>query len=101
MIFSNDKAYHDIKIESGSFTTSYHLPLLCTITCKPTIIPVTPKSNTNKANWEQFERKKNNGMINISIEENMDRTALDNRLRDWHETVKDAMKEAIPLKTPR
>lgn len=77
MIFTNDKAIHNIQIEPGPFTTSDHLPIRCKITTKPITITTTPTYNTAKANWEIFNNITENKTANININENMSSETLE------------------------
>lgn len=98
MIFANDKLFHNIQIEPLPFTTSDHLPIICTVTAKTITIPITPSYNTTKANLGQFTIT-DNKIRNINTDENMDISTFERKFQDWYYTITNSMKEIIPVGT--
>lgn len=99
MIFANNKAYHNLKIEPGPFTISDHLPVICIITSKPITTPTTPIYNTTKANWEKFTNITESKIKNITCNEHVGSNTLEEKFKEWHDIITDSMKESIPTKT--
>ena len=95
IVLTNYRTYHNTNFEPGPLTTSDHIPIIFTISTTPILIPVHPRPNYRKADWEKFEATvtdsiANNNLDNATLED------IDSAVENWHESINRATLEAIP-----
>ena len=55
IILTNNRAYHNIRAYPGPNTSSDHTPIIVKITVNPIAIPIAPRPQFAKANWDRFK----------------------------------------------
>lgn len=73
---ANNKITHNITINPGPITTSYHIPVIITLTATAITIPTNPTPNKWKADREKLKDDINQKMDNIIIEQNMNKEQI-------------------------
>lgn len=95
IILTNNKFTHNIHVQPGPITSSDHIPVLIKISTSPIQIPVTPRPNYNRANWENFtaelERMPTPELNGQPVD------CIDEKLSTWTEAIKTAMRNHIPI----
>ena len=99
IVLSNSVAYHNTHMEAGPLTTSDHIPIILKITGNPIQIPIKPRFQFNKGNWEDYKAELENivppDLNGVSCQE------IDNHLDSWTEKVQAATEKSVPVLTHR
>lgn len=94
LVIGNKKTFHNIKLTPGPKTPSDHIPIVAILQCSPILIPIRPRRQFTKANWELYkgtlENKPDNLPERPSLEE------IDNALHEWEKDINQASELAIP-----
>lgn len=95
IVLTNNKFTHNIQISPGPLTTSDHLPILMKISASPIQIPIAPRYDFNKANWDNFERE----LLTFTMPDlnNRPTTDIDIQLERWFTAISKAMDNNIPI----
>ena len=99
IVLSNNKTFHNIGLRPGPMTSSDHIPIIATITCKPIAIPIKPRLQFSKANWDLYKDLLKD--VTIPTEQNPTLEEIDNYLETWTKHIQDATDKAIPTITQR
>lgn len=97
LVLSNDRTYHNTKIETGPLTSSDHIPVIMTITARVITEPRKNKLVYKRADWNKFRE-----IIQTEIQEVREESEqegienVDNRLQSWYDVVAEGMRQAIP-----
>ena len=93
-VWSNNRTFHNIHLKPGPFTSSDHIPIIATITCNPIQIPIRPRLQIAKADWDAYTDKLTNNTLPTNphplIEE------IDDYLDIWTNEIKQTATETIP-----
>ncbi|KAG7158049.1 hypothetical protein Hamer_G023721 [Homarus americanus] len=54
---TNGRCFHNYFFEQALVTSSYHLPVIMTISATPITIPAPPRRIAKQTNWELFNEK--------------------------------------------
>ena len=99
IVMSNNMAYHNIHMEAGPLTTSDHIPIIAKITGNPIQIPIKPRFQFNKANWDNYKAELANmvppNLNGVSSQE------IDEHLDLWTKKVQAATEKSVPVLTHR
>lgn len=95
IMLTNYRTYHNTNITPGPLTTSDHIPIILTISTTPILIPVNPRPNYKKANWEKFEATVTNSLSNDNLNNSIIET-IDSAVENWHQAIERATQESIP-----
>ena len=95
MVFSNRVAYHNVHLEEGPLTSSDHIPIIAKISANPIQIPIKPRFQFDKANWQEYQAELNNIVPPDMNAKNTD--DIDEHLESWTKKIQDATKKHVPL----
>ena len=99
IVLSNMMAYHNVHLDAGPLTTSDHIPIIMKITGNPIQIPIKPRFQFNKGNWDAYKAELSDiippNLNGISSHE------IDQHLEAWTKKVQDATKKSVPVLTHR
>lgn len=99
IVLTNNKINHNIQLIPGPLTTSDHIPIIIKVSASPIQIPVTPRLNFKKANWQNFSNELSTyRQLNLN---NQPINKIDEQMQKWFTAVQNAMKNNIPLTTHR
>ena len=96
IILTNYRTYHNTHATPGPLTTSDHIPIIFTISTSPILIPVTPRPDFRKADWDKFQNHINNNLQNNNLNNEIIET-IDEAVDNWHQTIHDATQQFIPI----
>lgn len=102
IILSNNRTYHNTRVDIGPLTTSDHIPIILTITARAITEPRTERLMLHRANWDKFRDIVNNKIQEveeIDMEESIE--SVDRMLNKWLSAVKQGMEQTIPKERSR
>lgn len=99
IVLANNKLTHNVHISPGPLTTSDHIPVIIKISMAPIQVPVNPRFNYNKANWERFTEQLSS--FTLQELEHQPVGTIDSQLNKWLNAIKRAMKDNIPITAHR
>ena len=99
IVLSNNRAYHNIHLEQGPPTSSDHLPIIATISAYPIIIPIKPRKQYAKANWDKYQDELSNTPPPPTHQ--LTPTEIDSLTETWTKQITTAADKHIPTITHR
>ncbi|XP_064080324.1 uncharacterized protein LOC135197200 [Macrobrachium nipponense] len=85
ILLANRQAHLNYALQQGALTSSNHLPVILTLATESIVIPTAPRNCPTNADWENEQP------------EVKDKTYIDNKLKDWFDTIARAVKDNIPI----
>ena len=105
VLLGNRNAVMYSRIYEGSITTSDHIPVVLELSTRPIMIPVTPKLNINKTNWDNFKLLVGEEMIsneqNLRDTEIINKEKIDEHLERWMKIIQTSIAATAPMKSYR
>ena len=95
IILTNYRTHHNILSIPGPLTTSDHIPIIITISSSPILLPIQPRSNFAKANWQKFKENINLQIQNTNLEEATPEE-IDTSIESWYTTILNSINNNIP-----
>ena len=99
IVLSNNKAFYNIHLTPGPLTSADHTPILAKISANPIQIPIKPRFQFPKANWDKFQEELEN--VPVPTGSHPSTTEIDDHLNKFTELVKKATEESVPTITYR
>jgi hypothetical protein len=99
IVLQNTHAYHNIHLRPGPITPSDHIPIIATISANPIQIPIRPRKQHHKADWNKY--KQILSIVTPPTQQDPTLEEIDEQLNSWTEYVKQASNETIPTLTYR
>lgn len=96
---TNLRTFHNCHLKPGPITPSDHIPIIATITVQPITIPIKPRKQYHRADWNQY--KNTLSTIEVPNEPNPTLEEIDQSLENWTSAVQEAADMAIPTITKR
>lgn len=96
IILANNNIYHNINISQGPLTASDHLPIVMTIATKPIPIPIPPRPNFKRANWNRFKQDLTEKLPDPSLPPHQTLEEIDETITNWFTDVNNAVSSNIP-----
>ena len=94
IVLTNNNTFHNIHLQPGPLTPSDHIPIIATITANPIQIPITPRYQFHRANWQQYQTDMLN--TNTHIDNDSTLEEIDEHLKQWTQTIQKATQNNIP-----
>ena len=94
IVLGNNRIFHNIHLTPGPLTTSDHIPTIAKITAHPIQIPIRPRKQFNKANWEQYRQDLSN--INFTTPNTITSSSIDNLIQTFNNHINTATENHIP-----
>ena len=91
---TNNQTFHNVKLQPGPMTSSDHIPIIATISCNPLAIPIKPRRQFRKADWDGYANHLTD--LNLPTEDNPTLEQIDYYLEEWTRHVQDATDKFIP-----
>ena len=105
IILGNRNALFYSRIYEGNISTSDHIPVVLELSTKPIMIPVTPRLNMKKTNWENFQSLVREEMIvneqNMRNTEIINKEKIDEHINKWMTTIQTGIKATTPMQSFR
>ena len=95
ILISNNRGYHNIHLKAGPHSTSDHTPIVATISANPIMIPINPRKQYHKANWDLYTQELTYHLPTPATQL-MTPTEIDQQLDIWNTQVKRASNKYIP-----
>ena len=92
---TNSQTFHNVRLQPGPMTSSDHIPIIATISCNPIAIPIKPRRQFRKADWDGYVNYLTD--LNLPTDENPTLEQIDYYLEDWTKHVQDATDKFIPI----
>ena len=84
----------NIHLRAGPATPSDHIPIIATVSIQPIQIPIRPRSQPHRADWDKFNQLLSHQTFYPPPEATLEE--IDDQLNSWTEAVKQAASESIP-----
>ena len=84
----------NLHLRAGPSTPSDHIPVIATVSIQPVQIPIRPRSQPHRADWDKFKNLISNRTFYPPPEATLEE--IDEQLNSWTEAVKQAASESIP-----
>ena len=94
IVLGNNKTYHNVHLTEGPFTTSDHMPIIAKITAHPIQIPIQPRLQYDKADWDKYKEKLST--VQVPDLTNSSKDDIDNHIKTWTQKIVNASNETIP-----
>ena len=99
IVLCNRPAFHNIHFAEGPLTTSDHIPIIARISGDPIQIPIKPRYQYDRADWDGFQEELENIIppdLNFKTPQE-----IDEHLEIWTNKIKEATEKHIPVLTHR
>ena len=99
IVLCNRPAFHNIHLEEGPLTSSDHIPIIARISGNPIQIPIKPRYQFDKADWDRFQEELENVIppdLNFKTHQE-----IDEHLEIWTNLIKEATRKYVPVLTHR
>ena len=94
IVLCNRRCHHNILIERGPLTASDHLPIIITVDTGIIKVPISPKLQIYKTDWNSFREEI--GQYNQYMPTSPSLEEIDKTVKDWTETIQNALKKYCP-----
>lgn len=97
--FTNTRVFHNIHMNPGPVTSSDHIPVIATITVNPITIPIIPRPQFSRADWDNYKLE----LQDLTVPENAHPTKadIDSYLQVWTDKITLGTANHIPTLTHR
>ena len=99
IVISNKETFHNILLTPGPVSSSDHIPMVAKITTSPIQIPIRPRPQFSRADWDSYKTELQNHRVPNLV--NATTQQIDKALEDWSEHIMKASDEHIPKLTHR
>ena len=99
IVLCNRSAFHNVHFEEGPLTSSDHIPIIARISGNPIQIPIKPRYQFDRADWDGFQQELENVLppdLNFKTSQE-----IDEHLELWTKKIKDATENNVPVLTHR
>ena len=99
IVLCNRVAFHNIHLEGGPLTSSDHIPIIARISGNPIQIPIKPRYQFDRADWEGYQEELESVIppdLNFKTT-----TEIDEHLEIWTNKIKEATQRYVPVLTHR
>ena len=96
---TNDKAYMNTYLTPGPLTPSDHIPIVMTISTNPIQIPINPRYQFSKTDWQEYKRILTD--FNPTPLQHETLEDLDIHIKTWNDRILDATRRTTPTITYR
>ena len=92
--FTNTRVFHNIRLKPGPVTSSDHIPVIATITVNPITIPIIPRLQFTRADWDSYKQE----LQDLTLPDNAHPTKadIDRYLHAWTGKITLASTNHIP-----
>ena len=94
IVLTNKNFHYNLHLRPGPLTPSDHIPIIATISTSLIHIPMTPRYQIHRTNWEQYRQLLQNIRINPRIDCNKDQ--IDDYIETWTTAIQDAFNKTTP-----
>ena len=94
IVITNEHFYYNLHLRPGPLTPSDHIPIIATISTSLIHVPMTPRPQIHKTDWETYKAKLRTCRINPRID--CDRDQIDDYIDNWTKAITDAIDETTP-----
>ena len=81
IVLGNHRTFHNIHLTPGPATSSDHIPIIAKITANPIQIPIRPRKQFAKTDWDKYSDELKNK--NITLPTNPTTSEIDSAIADW------------------
>ena len=94
IVLANRHAFYNIQLQPGPITSSDHVPIIAQISANPIQIPIKPRPNFRRANWEGFKTElEQYPTPNLN---NAEPKIIDRAIDNWTKQIQTAANNHIP-----
>ena len=94
IVLGNHRTFHNIHLTPGPVTSSDHIPIIAKITANPIQIPIRPRKQFAKTDWDKFSDELKHK--NITIPTNSSTSEIDSAITDWTNLVTEVADKHTP-----